>query len=286
MTLDCPLCGPEAHRLHWRRRDLHVVRCGGCGLLRLDPRCAPPAGVVYGDEYYAAWGEAPDSDPVRKIKWAVFDAVRRRAGPPLGRYLDVGCAFGHMLERARACGFDPHGVEPNAAAARLAEKRFPGRVHAGPLESAMWPEGWFAFITAIDVIEHVPDPLGFLRAVRRLLAPGGRAAIVTPDAHSLSARLLAGGWPHVKAEHVWYFDAPHLRALVWRAGLAVERTGWMPKPSSLRYMESVARRYRAGIATWVVARMARYAPAAFAGKTIPVPMGEFIAVLSRGYGRR
>ena len=53
----------------------------------------------------------------------------------------------------------------------------------------------FGLVTAIEVIEHVESPIGFLRNVRRLLAPGGIAVVTTPNVDSLPARtkfMLAG----------------------------------------------------------------------------------------------
>src|SRR5208282_932556 len=46
----------------------------------------------------------------------------------------------------------------------------------------------FSLVTAIEVIEHVESPIGFLRNVARLLAPGGVAVLTTPNVDSLPAR--------------------------------------------------------------------------------------------------
>lgn len=46
----------------------------------------------------------------------------------------------------------------------------------------------FGLVTAIEVIEHVESPIGFLRNVGRLLAPGGIAVLTTPNVDSLPAR--------------------------------------------------------------------------------------------------
>jgi SAM-dependent methyltransferase len=46
----------------------------------------------------------------------------------------------------------------------------------------------FDLVTAIEVIEHVESPIGFLRNIGRLLAPRGIAVITTPNVDSLPAR--------------------------------------------------------------------------------------------------
>src|SRR6266852_67536 len=53
----------------------------------------------------------------------------------------------------------------------------------------------FDLVVTVEVIEHVESPIGFLRNIGQLLAPGGVAVITTPNVDSLPARakfLLAG----------------------------------------------------------------------------------------------
>jgi SAM-dependent methyltransferase len=47
----------------------------------------------------------------------------------------------------------------------------------------------FGLITAIEVIEHVESPVGFLRNIRVLLKPGGVAVLTTPNVDSTPARI-------------------------------------------------------------------------------------------------
>jgi SAM-dependent methyltransferase len=48
--------------------------------------------------------------------------------------------------------------------------------------------GSFDLVTAIEVIEHVESPIGFLRNVGRLLKPDGVGVLSTPNVDSMAAR--------------------------------------------------------------------------------------------------
>jgi 2-polyprenyl-3-methyl-5-hydroxy-6-metoxy-1,4-benzoquinol methylase len=47
----------------------------------------------------------------------------------------------------------------------------------------------FDLVTAVEVVEHVESPIGFLRNISRLLTPRGVAVITTPNVDSLPARV-------------------------------------------------------------------------------------------------
>jgi SAM-dependent methyltransferase len=119
-------------------------------------------------------------------------------------------------------------------AARAARDRHDVRARTSDFGDAA-----FDIVTLLDVIEHVRDPLGLLGEARRLLRPGGRIALTTPDLSSLSARLLKSRWPYVLPEHVIYFDRGTIRRALRQAGLTPVRVGPLRKSLRAEYVASV-----------------------------------------------
>jgi SAM-dependent methyltransferase len=133
------------------------------------------------------------------------------------RLLDVGAGIGLLLREAQDKGYSAVGIEPSRWLAAKA-KSTGLDVHCGVLPH---PEvgGPFDAVCLIDVIEHVPDPVGLLRSILAVMAPGARIVIVTPDVRSVVARLIGRKWWHFRMAHIGYFDRATLTRACRAAGL-------------------------------------------------------------------
>ena len=79
----------------------------------------------------------------------------------------------------------------------------------------------FELITAIDVIEHFPDPVSDIQNVYSLLKPGGVFIIQTPDTRSEQMKTDQCQWLALKPdEHLHLFDADNLKILSDKIGFS------------------------------------------------------------------
>jgi SAM-dependent methyltransferase len=139
-----------------------------------------------------------------------------------GKLLDVGCGNGQMAAYLREMGWDVTGVEPDPTAARLAEEQCGLKVYQGTLEEAKLGAESFDAISMQHVIEHVPDPLSTLRECQRVLKPGGRLVIITPNLESLASRVFKDAWLWLDPpRHYTLFSAHTLRSIVEQARFEV-----------------------------------------------------------------
>ena len=228
--LACNLCGGIEHTPLFRKRGFELVKCASCGLAFIaNPPTGDDLAALYSSAAHYHGALLDPGDPgfaaTRRIARRHFAMLRRSVPAPGGRrLLDIGCSSGLFLAEARAAGFEVAGAELSLDTAAFARRHFGLEVHAGDWRDAGHAEGSF------DVIEHVPNPLGELRAIRRLLRPGGLLLQSTPNIDGLFPRLsykLANRldyWPHPEPpHHLYQFSDRTLAEMTERAGYEVSR---------------------------------------------------------------
>lgn len=105
---------------------------------------------------------------------------------PGGRILDVGCGLGFALSALDPAKWERHGVEVSAFAAEYAAEH--GFIRRNPLIAGDCISELFDAVTMFHVIEHMQEPEAELREVHRVLKPGGKLLVATPDFDSHCAR--------------------------------------------------------------------------------------------------
>jgi 2-polyprenyl-3-methyl-5-hydroxy-6-metoxy-1,4-benzoquinol methylase len=115
------------------------------------------------------------------------EALSRFAKPGL-RAVDLGSGPGAMAERLKSLGFDVLAVDISRDGFQADVPHVLLDLNLADFASGLGLAS-YQLVTAIEVIEHVESPIGFLRNIGRLLAPGGVAVISTPNVDSLPARL-------------------------------------------------------------------------------------------------
>jgi 2-polyprenyl-3-methyl-5-hydroxy-6-metoxy-1,4-benzoquinol methylase len=225
-TSPCLLCGaPQVARHDFGRH--RVMYCAVCALGQLAPLpTATELAALYdspayfeGDDAVGYAGYTADAPQLRRTFGAKL-AWLARSGP-LDALAEIGCGPGYLLQVAREAGVrELVGVDHNPWA--VDQVRAAGiEAHRGSVEAL--PAGRrYDAVAMLDLLEHVPAPVPFLREVAARLKPGGRLLIMTPNIRSALARLSGRRWVSFKIpEHVVYYSPKSIRLVLARAGFEV-----------------------------------------------------------------
>ena len=190
-----------------------LYECSACNFVFKHPRI--PLGLLT-DAYSRSDGFSDDLASAAHRFSLIKTLFHKHANGCL-RVLDIGCDDGKLLDYLDLnVNF---GIEPCKSAARAAENK--GVVILGSsVEDACNEAHSFDGILAIDVAEHVPEPMPFFASIAQLLAPGGILVVVTGDTASWPWRLLgARYWYPCLIEHVSFFSARTLREVAAQLGM-------------------------------------------------------------------
>ncbi len=102
--------------------------------------------------------------------------------PDKARILDIGCAYGFMLERFPQT-FQKYGVDVSEHAIGIAKKRLPqAQFKVVQVEKGLpFAKNFFDLVICNDVLEHLEKPELLLKHVKTVLKPGGIFYVTTPN---------------------------------------------------------------------------------------------------------
>jgi 2-polyprenyl-3-methyl-5-hydroxy-6-metoxy-1,4-benzoquinol methylase len=200
--------------------------CQNCGFRWLNPQPTDAElSDIYSDRYFLDEGDAEVTQVVNKIKRATAKLYleqfmkRELRSPKELSLLEIGCGMGDFLLEAQLMGFYVSGLEITDHLAQFANVRLGMNcVKKGYLETSTYTQESFDIVTFFDVIEHVRDPLGFLKRVNSLLKQDGKVFLTTPSLDSWSAKLLGKHWMEYKVEHLSYFNKMAIKTLLSNTG--------------------------------------------------------------------
>ncbi|HVP19172.1 MAG TPA: class I SAM-dependent methyltransferase [Spirochaetia bacterium] len=226
-TVPCPLCGADEPVPFLSCDGFSFVRCVACRAVYQRPTPVfEDLRKRYGEGYFVYEHENERNFfNLMKLGLSDVDFEARTGDLPNPRtFLDIGCATGMLLASMRDKGWVVKGVDVCRESAEYGRRHRGVDIFPGTLEEAGFPDESFSVIHFSHLIEHVPDPRGFLVEVRRILKKDGLAVITTPNVDGFQARLFGSGWRSAIADHLVLFSRRTLGRLLRDSGFEILTT--------------------------------------------------------------
>jgi 2-polyprenyl-3-methyl-5-hydroxy-6-metoxy-1,4-benzoquinol methylase len=224
----CNICGSgDYRRVHYFKewtfgrdpvRDVSIIQCRGCKVRRRMPEIIDE----YEEQYHAPYMDQGQAiHPHQLYHFADLMTARlRQFDAQEITFLDVGCSTGRALRLATTLGFKATGLDFSRwATEHCAQLGFATR--CGSL-IGQWAESeLFDIIHCCHTIEHVPDPMAYLREMRRLLQPDGQLMLACPNYASLPRLAKGDEWIWCLDSHLWQFTSRQMQRMLESAGFKI-----------------------------------------------------------------
>lgn len=199
------------------RFPLAKASCRDCGAGF--HRVQPNARVIesWYAEDYSLPSASPEADRQRSQAYAAV--VAPLIGADVASVLEVGAGSGALMrELAGLCPAARFtGVEPAATDTALS----PGVSLLRGTTAALDPAARFDAALSINVIEHTPDPSGFLADIAGRVRPGGEIIVICPDGEEANVELLF-------VDHLFTLTVASMQIAAAAAGLVVKSHAPVP----------------------------------------------------------
>ncbi len=173
----------------------------------------------------------------RRLRYMYLDKVAP------GRLLEIGFGGGRFLNRMQKSGWSVEGIDFDAAATERAKNHFGLNVHTAELTSMHYPNGHFDAIVMSHTIEHLSEPDATLVECFRILKPGGRISISTPNVASAAHAMYGSFWRGLEPpRHLQIFSPQGLELILQKTGFSIDCTRTLSSDSAgIYYVSALAK---------------------------------------------
>jgi SAM-dependent methyltransferase len=229
----CPLCGSENSR-HFDQRKFRgqvVINriCQGCGLVYQSPRMTEEEATAFYQAEYRRMYQGEEGPIARDFstqtaRAASLSGFVQAHIPAITSHLDIGCSTGLILQHfKKQYGCTPIGIEPGVAYRAYARQQGL-TVYASLDELEKKAKEHFSLISMSHVLEHLPDPVGYLVHLREeFLDPQGWLLLEVPNLYAHDSFEVA---------HLLAFSPHTLREALRRSGFTIVKFEKHGRPNS------------------------------------------------------
>ena len=197
-------------RVHYR-----IVRCENCSLVFSSP-------ILSKNEIHKLYRESvctynEQIDYLIKTYLLIFNTIPKLSKS--AKILEIGCGNGFFLNALAKNGYkNLYGVEPSIKMFKEMPVILKKRIVVDEFKKNQFPNNSFDFVLCFHTLDHIINPVTFVKNTYSLLKKGGVALFVVHDAQGLSVKLFGERSAIFDIEHIYLFNKKTLPALFQKAG--------------------------------------------------------------------
>ncbi|KKQ75709.1 MAG: Methylase involved in ubiquinone/menaquinone biosynthesis [Candidatus Woesebacteria bacterium GW2011_GWB1_38_5b] len=211
--MKCVLCGFNKFDTLFEVSQKSVIKCRNCDLVRLKGNFSISYNHYYRDSDYHSYDRY-----FKNIFYKRYKFIAKYTLP--GKVLDVGASTGIFLEIFKDHGWEVRGVEPSSSAEVAQRKGI--KMYRTQFEKLDLEKNNYDLIILNHSLEHVRNPLAFMKKVKGLLKKNGVVYVEVPNFASLESMIAKKAWRYLLPnEHIYQFTPETLGRLIEAVGLKV-----------------------------------------------------------------
>jgi 2-polyprenyl-3-methyl-5-hydroxy-6-metoxy-1,4-benzoquinol methylase len=252
-TGSCLVCGSAGPEVLFTAKD-HLVsgedfvlkRCNVCGFtFTADPPDEKDISKFYLSEDYISHSDKKQNITDRVYHLArnyllrkKFKLVSKISGMKKGTLVDIGSGTGYFADNMTRKGWNVTGIELSEPAREYSISRF-GLTVISPTEISAIKDGSVDCVTLWHVLEHLYEPVRWLKEIMRILKDEGTCIIALPNIKSADAGWFGNEWAALDVpRHLWHFSSATLQAFIKRHGFNC--TELKPMPLDIYYIATLS----------------------------------------------
>ena len=216
-----------------------LLPCPECKTVTVNPFPTVEQLIAFYQSYQGSTDYQSKKD--KKIRRAKRRIQRMIPLAPGKKFLDVGCNYGFTIAAALGLGLDAHGIDVDRTAVAASQDMF-GKEHYTAISVEDYAaQGHKAdMVYTSEVIEHVPVPDSFVKAISQILNKGGILYLTTPDGGHFRLPKDFTKWEAVMPpEHIIYFTRKGIRHLLEKHGFKIRKFAFTLKPGMQVWAEKI-----------------------------------------------